>query len=71
MFDDGNAYITVMVNAMLKPAKPPRRQPKTGAMYRGIRLAMPVAQTRFSLEELKRVVHEVFAMPKDAATDGK
>jgi hypothetical protein len=60
-----------MVHATLKPAKPPRRQPKAGPMYRGIRLATPVAQTRFSLEELKRVVHEVFAMPKDATTGGK
>ena len=60
-----------MVHTALKPAKPPRRQPKTGPMYRGVRLAMPVAQTRFSREELKRVVHEVFAMTKDATLCGK
>ncbi len=64
-------YIVPMVQTTLKPAKLPRRQPKAGAMYRGVRLAMPVAQTRFSREELKRVVHEVFAMTKDAIPSGK
>ena len=55
-----------MAQTDLKPAKPPRRQPKSGQMYRGVHLAMPVAQTRFSLAEIKRVVHEVFATTKDA-----
>lgn len=60
-----------MVQTRLKPAKLPPPQPKAGPTYRGVRLAMPVAQTRFSREELKRVVHEVFAMTKDATSGGK
>ena len=60
-----------MVRIRHKPAKLPRRQWKIAQTYRGVRLAMPVAQTRFSLEEIKRVVHEVIAASADAIPGGK